>query len=200
MTPTAFRELRHYLFVRLALGGGLLIVVGAFALTWVPGAATMGPPPTAPGVGTGTLPNTVAVRDPAQAAVGSIFTAAPRDLLEKPRLEELMRPLAAPESLDGKAFEVMPRTGEPEGSASAPNVPEDKVEAPAKLPKGPHLQAGIFAQPANAEEFRRKLVAEGYPAYIETRVHVGPYPNRKEAERVRDKLKAEGTTTVYVPQ
>lgn len=199
MTIDAYRELRHYLRVRLVLGAGLLIVVGAVAVTWVPG-----PEQVAPAVIKGTAPGTVPVavgKSEAPPAVGSAsFSAAPRDLLDKPRLEEVMRPLAVPEPLEGKSFEVLPKTGTAEGISPSESLPDDKSEAPAKLPKGPHLQAGIFAQSANAEEFRRKLIADGYPAYIETRVHVGPYPNRKEAERVREKLKGEGTTTVYVPQ
>lgn len=201
MTIDAYRELRHFLLVRLALGGGLLIVVGAVALTWVPGAPTPDTAkiPSTTSVAKGRLP-VADEKSNASTAGGVPLAANSQDLLDKPRLEDAMRPLAVPEPLEGKSFEVLPKTGGTEVGSPSSGPVDDKTEAPAKLPKGPHLQAGIFAQAANAEEFRRKLNAAGYPAYVESRVHVGPYPNRKEAERVREKLKAEGTTTVYVPQ
>jgi DedD protein len=129
-----------------------------------------------------------------------LFAIGPDDVFAKPRLEELMRPVARPEPLEGMAFEVLPKPADAASLPGAAGDDADTKEAAPRLPKGPHLQAGIFAQPANAEEFRRMLAAQGYPAYIETRVHIGPYPNRREAERVREKLKAQGTRTVFVPQ
>ncbi len=126
---------------------------------------------------------------------------SPHDVFAKPQLEEVMRPIAALEPLEGKEFEVLPKTGVVEANTSSAEASDTETKGGMpKLPKGPHLQAGIFAQPANAEEFRRKLAAEGYPAYVETRVQIGPYASRKEAERVREKLKTQGTTTVFVPQ
>lgn len=205
MTPDAFGELRQFLLVRLVLGAGLLIVVGALALTWVPGAATVGPSRTLPPSSTGDRTPSAARPGASATSNGLSIDAArlagdPRNPLDKPRLEEVMSSLAAPEPLEGKSLEILPKRTEVEAPSGTDRAPDEKTDTPAKLPKGPHLQAGIFAQPANAEEFRRRLIAAGYPAYIETRVHVGPYPGRKEAERAREKLKAEGTTTVYVPQ
>lgn len=68
-----------------------------------------------------------------------------------------------------------------------------------KPTKGPHLQAGMFLQATNAEELRRKLEAQGLPVYVESRVHVGPFKDRKEAEQAREKLKALGIATVLIP-
>jgi DedD protein len=203
MMPTeAYRELRHFLLIRLALGAGVLIVVGAVAVTRVPGAARVSAPPAASSgdIGPAVTKHTPPMRD--SAAIGATPPSmSPRDLFAKPQLEEVMRPIATLEPLEGKDFEILPKAITAEAAVpSAEGVDAENKGSPPKLPKGPHLQAGIFAQSANAEEFRRKLAAEGYPAYVETRVHVGPYPSRKEAERVREKLKAQGTTTVYVPQ
>jgi DedD protein len=59
---------------------------------------------------------------------------------------------------------------------------------------------GIFAQPANAEDLKTKLESQGFPVYIETRVQVGPFTDRKEADKVREKLKAMGMATVFIAQ
>jgi DedD protein len=69
-----------------------------------------------------------------------------------------------------------------------------------KPPRGPHLQAGVFLQPANAQAFKSKLEAQGLPVYVESRVHVGPFRDRKEAERVRERLNELGLATVLVAQ
>lgn len=206
MPPETYRELRHFLLVRLALGAGLMIVVGVVAVTAVPGAATVAPKPVVSSGGAADSPPFLSAksghREPAASATidpPSVPTNS-GNIFEKPRLEELMQAIAAPEPLGGKAFEVLAKAADAQTTSAGTDADDGVTAKPAKLPKGPHLQAGIFAQPANAEEFRRKLVAEGYPAYVEFRVQIGPYPNRREAERVRDKLKTQGTTTIYVPQ
>jgi len=118
-----------------------------------------------------------------------------------------MRSVSEPEPLDGKSLEVLMQQSAdelPPVVDSVGNTTGDGGQRPsaqpAKLPKGPHLQAGIFASPANAEEMKKTLEAAGYPAYLETRVHVGPFQNRKEADKVREKLKDQGTTTLFIPQ
>lgn len=207
MMPTdTYRELRHFLLLRLALGAGLLVVLGAVAVTRVPGGATAGPPALSTGLEAGArsasavTPVAPSVREAAPPGVLPP-SISPRDVFAKPQLEEVMRSIAALEPLEGKEFEVLPKAGVVEADTPSAEASDSETKGGMpKLPKGPHLQAGIFAQPANAEEFRRKLAADGYPAYVETRVHIGPYASRKEAERVRETLKTKGTTTVFVPQ
>jgi DedD protein len=73
--------------------------------------------------------------------------------------------------------------------------------APERTPaRGPHLQAGVFMQAANAQALKSTLEAQGLPVYIESRVHIGPFRDRKEAERMREKLKEMGVSTVLVGQ
>ncbi|MCC6531009.1 MAG: SPOR domain-containing protein [Burkholderiales bacterium] len=90
-------------------------------------------------------------------------------------------------------------------SSAAPSQPAERAALAAappkgKLPRGPHLQAGVFLQAGNAEELKAKLQAQGVPVYIESRVQVGPFADRKEAERMREKLKAMGVATVLIVQ
>lgn len=57
------------------------------------------------------------------------------------------------------------------------------------------VQAGIFSNPDNAKELASRLNAAGIHAYVETRVQVGPFANRAEAEKARlimDKMGIKG--------
>jgi len=54
------------------------------------------------------------------------------------------------------------------------------------------VQVGVFSNHANAEELVTKLHEAGIPAQIESRVQVGPFVSRAEADAARAKLKAMG--------
>ncbi len=54
------------------------------------------------------------------------------------------------------------------------------------------VQVGVFSNHANAEELMHKLHEAGIPAQIESRVQVGPFASRMEADAARAKLKAMG--------
>ncbi len=51
---------------------------------------------------------------------------------------------------------------------------------------------GVFNNVDNAQELLRKLQQTGVPAQIETRVQVGPFKTRKEADEARAKLAEHG--------
>lgn len=61
------------------------------------------------------------------------------------------------------------------------------------------LQAGVFSSPQRAEELHAKLTLSGVPSTLETRVQVGPFRTRQEAEAAQDKLRELGVETVLVP-
>ncbi len=54
------------------------------------------------------------------------------------------------------------------------------------------VQVGVFSNHTNAEELVTKLHEAGIPAQIESRVQVGPFVSRAEADAARAKLKAMG--------
>ncbi len=114
------------------------------------------------------------------------------------------------ESFD-EAPETMKSTGE-EGIAKAePPVNEVPVEVPPKSEPKPAkesksmstssagfaVQVGSFGDQANAAELTDKLVASGFPAFLEDidfrgrtiyRVKVGPQPGREDADELRQRL------------
>jgi len=104
----------------------------------------------------------------------------------------------------------------PEGTSS-PYSPQARSQAASRTPPSPQQQAanrhapasrplsqatetarrflvqvGVFSNHANAEELMHKLHEAGIPAQIESRVQVGPFASRMEADAARAKLKAMG--------
>lgn len=58
------------------------------------------------------------------------------------------------------------------------------------------VQLGVFSTPARAEELVRKLRNQGIRASTETRVHVGPFLNRQEAEKAQAEMRRLGINGV----
>lgn len=97
---------------------------------------------------------------------------------------------------------VPPSAVVPEASAraeSASLASSSAPPAPPRLFSGYALQAGVFSDPHRAEELQARLMQEGVPATIESRVQVGPFKTRAEAEAARAKLTALGIETVLLP-
>jgi DedD protein len=65
-------------------------------------------------------------------------------------------------------------------------------------PAGPPfvVQLGMFSSIENAQALLERLKAQGVPAYLETRVVVGPFRDRAEADAAQRKLQAAGVSGV----
>lgn len=104
----------------------------------------------------------------------------------------------APASVDkpaaNKVEVVKPEVSKhPEPRPTAQVVPA----APA-VPNGFVLQAGVFSSIKRAEELHAQLTLSGVPSTLETRVQVGPFRTRQEAEAAQAKLKELGVQTILV--
>ncbi len=60
------------------------------------------------------------------------------------------------------------------------------------------VQVGVFMSPANAQALQQQLIKAGIPAHTETRVQLGPFQNRREAETALAKVKKLGVNAVLV--
>lgn len=94
---------------------------------------------------------------------------------------------------------------EPAPVRSAPH-PSESRPAPAVTPpvvsrlfSGFLLQAGVFSSVQRAEELHARLTLSGVASTLETRVQVGPFKTRQEAEAAQAKLKELGVETILVP-
>lgn len=61
------------------------------------------------------------------------------------------------------------------------------------------LQAGIFSSVQRAEELHARLTISGVPSTVETRVQVGPFKTRQEAEAAQVKLRELGVESILLP-
>lgn len=88
-------------------------------------------------------------------------------------------------------------------SAAAPAPKPALEKAPSKAvepspPKGFLVQVGVFTTPENARALQAKLARNGIPAFIETRVVVGPFKDHAEADAANKRLKEMGLQGVVV--
>lgn len=60
------------------------------------------------------------------------------------------------------------------------------------------VQVGVFTSPANAQALQQQLLKAGIPAHTETRVQLGPFQDRREAETALAKVKKLGVNAVLV--
>lgn len=85
--------------------------------------------------------------------------------------------------------------------ASAPvTAPEPRKPVTRLLGGGSHLlQAGVFSNYQKAEELHALLTLNGIPSTLETRVQVGPFTSKAEADAARAKLKSLGIESLMLP-
>ncbi|MDP1605902.1 MAG: SPOR domain-containing protein [Rhodocyclaceae bacterium] len=98
-------------------------------------------------------------------------------------------PAAAPQKPDAQR-EIA--SGMPERAAQAHAPASRPLTQAADTTQRYLLQVGVFSNHANAEELVARLQQAGIPAQIESRVQVGPFASRAEADAARAKLKSLG--------
>ncbi|MDO9226672.1 MAG: SPOR domain-containing protein [Pseudomonadota bacterium] len=92
--------------------------------------------------------------------------------------------------------------------ATAPaSIPAPAVAS--RAPQPPHaatalgepylVQLGVFSEPARARELVDRLKKQGIRAHLETRVHLGPFANREEAEKAQAEIRRLGLKGVLTP-
>ncbi|WP_246210919.1 SPOR domain-containing protein [Vogesella oryzae] len=123
------------------------------------------------------------------------------------------KPLPQPADTASKTAAVatqLPTTAPPARSESVATVPGKAVPLPppARLPAltphtqtslGYQLQLGLFASPSNAEKLVSDLKKHGLTARTETRVQLGPFRTRAEAEEAMQRLRELGYQPLLVP-
>jgi DedD protein len=58
---------------------------------------------------------------------------------------------------------------------------------------------GVFSDYANAQQLQERLARNGIKSYTETRLSVGPFQNKAEADQAYAKLRSMGISAVVVP-
>lgn len=104
---------------------------------------------------------------------------------------------SAPALSSTPATPSAPAAAHPE--AVARPAPQAAATPGVRLFSGYALQAGVFSDTNRAEELHAKLTLNGIPSTIESRVQVGPFKTREEAEAARTKMKALGIEALLLP-
>jgi DedD protein len=93
-----------------------------------------------------------------------------------------------------------PAAVSPPPASSRPNAAPVPAAAPVAAPAaGFVVQLGVFDSPENAEALRAKLSLSGIQTHTETRLQMGPFKTKAEAERAAASVKALGVKGVIVP-
>lgn len=105
-------------------------------------------------------------------------------------------PVGVPPPIAALPSAPAPVAPPPEPACPAPPPPPAPSNAPAfRFPPAPGpgylVQLGVFTDTENAEKMRQKLAADGYPAHLQSRVLLGPYPDKAAAQRAQEKIRRE---------
>ena len=109
----------------------------------------------------------------------------------------------APAKRDAKAAETAQSPAAPGKPAAEPRPLAFKPATEAARPEGSsvgyRVQLGLFSNLDNATALVKKLRDNGIAARTETRVSVGPFNTRAEAEEAMEKLKTLGLSPLLAP-
>lgn len=119
--------------------------------------------------------------------------AEPVAFAEPPPTPEAPPP--TPEALPAAAVPTVEPSPAP---SPAPAAKRPAQPAPAALADGYRVQLGVFGDPANAAALQAELDGRGLPAHIQSRVVLGPFENRAQAERAQAQLRKAGAESGVV--
>jgi len=155
--------------------------VASAAPTTAPATATP-TPSVAPSPASTPLPHKVPAREIEPISNVPTAPAAVQEMSEKPQRAPTRPPALAPTRPSAADVLLQPQT-----LLQGPSGFE-----PQQGSNGYTVQAGVFLHATNAQKLLRQLEKAGVPAYLETRVQIGPFKNKAEAEAAVAKLRALG--------
>lgn len=89
------------------------------------------------------------------------------------------------------AQEAAPTVAVAERGEASPRADAPRLHAGPPPGPGYLIQLGVFLDTSNAESMRRELERKGYPAHLQARVVLGPYPDRGSALEAQEKIRRE---------
>jgi DedD protein len=155
------------------------------------------PPPPPPEVVNAPTPITPAGPAPKAAKPTSIRPSAEAEVSAHPAPAKPATP--QPQTATRAVQEMLPA----QPTKPVAEKPAEKAPPPAKAAefasKGYTVQLGVFSNPANALQLQEKLAQNGIKSYTETKLHVGPFQSKVEADQALAKIRAMGISAVVVP-
>ena len=150
------------------------------------------PPPPAPETPTEPPPPPPVVNQLPPEPSHSASPATPRSVTTAPA-KTLEKPTPAPAP-------AQPVTTEkPLVEKSPPAKPAAASAKAEPAPRAFMVQVGVFTDMDNARQLQAKLTEHGIPSHTETKLQLGPFNTKAEADAAQVKLKALGMGAVIVP-
>jgi DedD protein len=91
---------------------------------------------------------------------------------------------------------ALPKPTLPLAPATQPSLPAPNFPVASSSHLGFSVQAGVFLHSSNAEKLLAQIQAAGIPAYLETRVQIGPFKTKAEADAAVKKLRKLGVEPI----
>ena len=104
-------------------------------------------------------------------------------------------PPLPPKVVNNETLTPPPRAAATTPSPVANPVPAEKSVVPGKAYM---IQVGVFSSPANAQALQKQLHRAGMDAHLETRVQLGPFKDKQEADKALARAKKLGINAVLL--
>lgn len=106
--------------------------------------------------------------------------------------------IVTPEAKPSPASKPAPGSASKTATAN-PAEPPPKTIPESAPAKGYTVQLGLFSNTENALQLQKRLAEHGIKSYTETRLNVGPFRSKEEADQTVAKIRAMGINAVLVP-
>ncbi|MDP2827980.1 MAG: SPOR domain-containing protein [Sulfuricellaceae bacterium] len=120
-------------------------------------------------------------------------------LATRREIKEADTPEPMPQPIKITPTEPAPIKSAPPPAKAATSPPPVTPTKPAPEPQAFTVQVGLFTNYENAVQLQKRLAENGIKSYTETRLHVGPFKNKAEAEATQAKLRELGLSPVVAP-
>ncbi len=135
--------------------------------------------------------------EPAQAL---ITTPAPAPEVPAPATKP-DRPVTPPSPPQVLNNETLVPPSRPSAMPPPPRPATENASAEINAPapgKAYLIQVGVFSSPANAQALQKQLKRAGIEAHLETRVQLGPFKDKRDADKALARAKKLGVNAVLV--
>jgi DedD protein len=138
------------------------------------------------------------LKPPHEPSEALITPPAAEPTLPRAKPDQPITPPPPPKIINNEILAPAPR-----GTSATP-LPQTAPDAPpaektaSTQGKAYLVQVGVFTSPANAQALQKQLQRAGIEAHLETRVQIGPFKDKREADKALSRAKKLGINAVLV--
>jgi DedD protein len=141
----------------------------------------------------------VGVAPPHEPSEALITTPVPESAIPAAKSDQPVTPPPPPNIVNNETLAPPPRASGVTPLAQQAVARGIPAETTALVPGKAYLvQVGVFTSPANAQALQKQLQRAGIEAKLETRVQLGPFKDRRDADKALARAKKLGINAVLV--